>query len=74
MSDFVNCRKYYIIQKKNSIVDKLAAAMATLELLIVSEMALSWNTRDLSFTWNWSVIVTCDALCLMYVCKPYDKS
>ena len=35
---------------------------------------LSWNIRDLSFTWNWSVTVTDDALCLMYVCKSFDKS
>ena len=71
-----------LLKEFDSTADKLAAAMVTLELLIVSEMGvwikrlrdLSWNTRDLSITWNWSVIVKFDALCLLYICKPYDKS
>ena len=68
-----------LLKEFNSIVDKLAAGMVTLELLsflrwVYEIRDLSWNTRDLSFTWNWSVTVTYDALCLMYVCKSYDQS
>ena len=67
-----------LLKEFNSIVNKLAATMITLELLIVSEMGV-WNKifiwKYTRFIFHLKLISNCHMWCTLFnVSKSYDKS